>query len=103
MVLNYASAHGTNRDTFQQQNCESQPQQQFSQPQSQAQGQYGGPTSQQYGHNVPPPVSSQLPQGWIQQWDQNSQRYYYVEQATGKFILVRDHGNSYRPISSILY
>jgi hypothetical protein len=26
----------------------------------------------------------QLPPGWIQQWDANSQRYYYVEQATGR-------------------
>ena len=25
-----------------------------------------------------------LPPGWIQQWDQNSQRYFYVEQATGR-------------------
>lgn len=25
-----------------------------------------------------------LPPGWIQQWDQNSQRNFYVEQATGR-------------------
>lgn len=25
-----------------------------------------------------------MPPGWIQQWDQNSQRWYYVEQATGR-------------------
>ena len=25
-----------------------------------------------------------MPPGWVQQWDQNSQRWYYVEQATGR-------------------
>lgn len=25
-----------------------------------------------------------MPPGWIQQWDQGSQRWYYVEQATGR-------------------
>jgi hypothetical protein len=33
-----------------------------------------------YGGGPP----GQLPPGWIQQWDANSQRYYYVEQATGR-------------------
>lgn len=27
---------------------------------------------------------SHLPPGWIQQWDQSSQRYYYLEQTTGR-------------------
>ncbi|CAO3620861.1 unnamed protein product [Cunninghamella blakesleeana] len=31
--------------------------------------------------SYPPP---QLPQGWLALWDEKSQRYYYVEQATGK-------------------
>lgn len=25
-----------------------------------------------------------MPPGWITQWDQNSQRWYYIEQATGR-------------------
>jgi hypothetical protein len=29
---------------------------------------------------APPP----MPPGWVQQWDQNSQRWYYLEQATGR-------------------
>ncbi|KAJ9611092.1 hypothetical protein H2200_004275 [Cladophialophora chaetospira] len=45
-----------------------------SQPQ-QPYPQYGGP---------PPPSVPQLPPGWISQWDANSQRNYYVEQATGR-------------------
>lgn len=40
---------------------------------------YGGP---------PPPSGSQgqppLPPGWIAQWDNNSQRWYFLEQATGR-------------------
>ena len=42
-----------------------------------------------YGHGYagpppgPPGSNMMLPPGWIQQWDANSQRYYYVEQATG--------------------
>ncbi|KAI9305098.1 hypothetical protein BJ944DRAFT_265806 [Cunninghamella echinulata] len=31
--------------------------------------------------SYPPP---QMPPGWIALWDEQSQRYYYVEQATGK-------------------
>ncbi|RMZ77577.1 hypothetical protein DV737_g4266, partial [Chaetothyriales sp. CBS 132003] len=41
---------------------------------------------------APPPPQGQfgqsplpaLPPGWLAQWDQNSQRHYYVEQATGR-------------------
>ena len=33
-------------------------------------------------YGVGPP--GQLPPGWIQQWEANSQRYYFVEQATGR-------------------
>ena len=29
-------------------------------------------------------MGPQLPPGWVAQWDQNSQRYYYLEQATGR-------------------
>ncbi|KAK5106089.1 hypothetical protein LTS08_000205 [Lithohypha guttulata] len=47
-----------------------------------SQPQYGGPPpSQGYG---PPAAEPDLPPGWIKQWDQNSQRYYYLEQATGR-------------------
>ncbi|ETI29584.1 hypothetical protein G647_02037 [Cladophialophora carrionii CBS 160.54] len=35
-------------------------------------------------YGSPPPSGPPLPPGWIAQWDQNSQRYYYVEQATGR-------------------
>lgn len=42
------------------------------------QSSYGQPP-QQY-----PPSGPQLPPGWISQWDLNSQRYYYLEQATGR-------------------
>ncbi|RMZ90334.1 hypothetical protein DV736_g2422, partial [Chaetothyriales sp. CBS 134916] len=43
---------------------------------------YGAPPPPQgqYGQS---PVPS-LPPGWLAQWDQNSQRYYFVEQATGR-------------------
>lgn len=64
--------------------------QQYNSPPPQQQP-YGQPQSGQYDRAAPPPPSSgappgqpQLPPGWISQWDQNSQRYYYVEQATGR-------------------
>ncbi|KAI4191158.1 MAG: hypothetical protein L6R41_000295 [Letrouitia leprolyta] len=56
------------------------------QPQYEQQAQYG----QQQTYGAPPshPPSNagppQLPPGWISQWDPNSQRYYYLEQATGR-------------------
>ena len=31
-------------------------------------------------YGAPPP----MPPGWTQQWDQNSQRWFYIEQATGR-------------------
>jgi hypothetical protein len=37
------------------------------------------PPQQHSPHGQPP-----LPPGWTAQWDQNSQRWYYVEQATGR-------------------
>ncbi|KAK2809222.1 hypothetical protein FQN50_004058 [Emmonsiellopsis sp. PD_5] len=47
---------------------------------SEEQRSYGsmGPAGPPPGY--PPP----LPEGWIQRWDQNYQRAYYVEQATGR-------------------
>ena len=45
-------------------------------------GNYGGaPPPQQPQFSSGPP---QLPPGWISQWDPNSQRYYYLEQASGR-------------------
>lgn len=44
------------------------------------QGQYPAPPPQHSG----PPGQPPLPHGWIAQFDQNSQRWYYVEQATGR-------------------
>lgn len=61
-----------------------QPQDPYGQPQQQQQpyGQYGVPPPQPgYGQ---PPSGPQLPPGWISQWDLNSQRHYYLEQATGR-------------------
>ena len=49
----------------------------------QPQHQYGGPPPPQ-AHDGPPASGPQLPPGWLQQWDTNSQRYYYLEQATGR-------------------
>ncbi|KAL9027709.1 MAG: hypothetical protein Q9196_003804 [Gyalolechia fulgens] len=56
------------------------------------QPQYGqaAPYGQQQAYGAPPPMQQpstggpSLPPGWISQWDPNSQRYYYVEQATGR-------------------
>ncbi|KIW07131.1 uncharacterized protein PV09_02003 [Verruconis gallopava] len=52
---------------------------QYGQPQY-GQPQYGQP--QQYG--ALPPSGLHLPPGWIQQWDPNSQRNFYVDTATGR-------------------
>ncbi|KAL9629458.1 MAG: hypothetical protein Q9164_006871 [Protoblastenia rupestris] len=41
---------------------------------------FGGPPPSHSG----PPAGPPLPPGWIAQWDQNSQRNYYLEQATGR-------------------
>jgi WW domain len=59
--------------------------------------QHGPPPAQQPGqasydqgsHYTSPPAGPpgsdhSLPPGWIKQWDQNSQRWYFVEQATGR-------------------
>ena len=43
--------------------------------------------NQQQAYGAPPQSQSggpPLPPGWISQWDQNSQRYYFLEQATGR-------------------
>src|ERR1700753_3264443 len=41
------------------------------------------PSYQPYGY-APPPPNAQLPPGWIMQWDPNSRRHFFVEQATGR-------------------
>jgi len=48
---------------------------------------YGQPLQHQHYHqhgNAPPPPGNQLRPGWVSQWDQNSQRYYFFEQPTGR-------------------
>lgn len=70
------------------------PQQPYGAPQQQPYGQYSqGAPPDQYGHGQPygappppsgPPGQPPLPPGWHSQWDPNSQRYYFVEQATGR-------------------
>lgn len=48
---------------------------------------YNSPPPHQQPYGAPPsgpPGEPHLPPGWIKQWDHNSQRYYYVEQATGR-------------------
>ncbi|KAK6436876.1 hypothetical protein LTR95_006933 [Oleoguttula sp. CCFEE 5521] len=44
--------------------------------------------SQAYGIHAPPPSSSPgvppCPPGWAVQWDQNQQRWFYIEQASGR-------------------
>ncbi|CZT16324.1 uncharacterized protein RCC_02166 [Ramularia collo-cygni] len=47
---------------------------------SQSQQQYGAPPPS----HANPPAQPPLPPGWITQFDQNSQRWYFVEQATGR-------------------
>ncbi|KAI4270796.1 MAG: hypothetical protein LQ337_006464, partial [Flavoplaca oasis] len=42
---------------------------------------YGGPPP---SHAPTTTAGPTLPPGWIAQWDQNSQRWYYLEQATGR-------------------
>ncbi|RMZ67410.1 WW Rsp5 WWP [Pyrenophora seminiperda CCB06] len=60
-------------------------------PQGQGYPSQGYPPQQPYGqpptpvgppapYGAPPP----MPPGWTQQWDQNSQRWFYIEQATGR-------------------
>lgn len=61
------------------------------QPNQQAQ-QYGQPSYNNqgppYAGGAPPPgppsMDPSLPPGWIKQFDSNSQRWYFVEQATGR-------------------
>jgi hypothetical protein len=60
-------------------------------PQGQGYATQGYPQQQPYGQGPPPvgppaPMGAPppMPPGWVQQWDQGSQRWYYVEQATGR-------------------
>ncbi|KAG9545061.1 hypothetical protein KCU79_g16679, partial [Aureobasidium melanogenum] len=51
---------------------------------------YGQPSPAPYGQHPPPSgppppqAGGQLPPGWVQQFDQQSQRFFYVNQATGQ-------------------
>jgi hypothetical protein len=58
---------------------------------------YDQPPQSHYGAPPPGPPGSNLPPGWIQQWDPNSQRYYYVEQATGRTEWEPPYNPSYGP------
>ncbi|KAI0588610.1 PAT1 multi-domain protein [Pyrenophora tritici-repentis] len=49
-------------------------------PQQQPYGQAPTPVGPPAPYGAPPP----MPPGWTQQWDQNSQRWFYIEQATGR-------------------
>jgi hypothetical protein len=49
-------------------------------PQHQPYGQAPTPVGPPAPYGAPPP----MPPGWTQQWDQNSQRWFYIEQATGR-------------------
>lgn len=77
-------------ESFHQQQFQQPPQQHYDQHQQQygqqlpyqQQHLYGPPPQQGYG--APPSAGQHLPPGWLQQWDQNSQRYYYLNQATGQ-------------------
>lgn len=54
--------------------------QSYGQPPSHGQApQYGGPPPP-----GPPSMDQTLPPGWAKQWDSNSQRWYFVEHATGR-------------------
>ncbi|EOA87571.1 hypothetical protein ACJQWK_08656 [Exserohilum turcicum] len=48
-----------------------------------SQGGYPGSPASFAGQHPPPPSPS-LPEGWIQDYDAQSQRWYYVEKATGR-------------------
>lgn len=76
------SYYQPNQQQGNQQSYPPQQQQQYGSGPPGQQQQYGGPPSQSYG--APPPSGPNLPPGWLQQWDQNSQRHYYLEQATGR-------------------
>ena len=82
-----SSAAATKDQSFHDQQAPYGQQPQYNnQPSYGQQPQYG--QSQAYG--APPPSHAPstggppLPPGWIAQWDQNSQRYYYLDQATGR-------------------
>lgn len=59
----------------------------------QSYGSHEGYQQPSYGeqHGYAPPETELLP-GWIKQWDGNSQRYYYVETATGRTQWDPPHG-----------
>ncbi|KAL6705940.1 hypothetical protein ACN47E_006219 [Coniothyrium glycines] len=79
-------------DSYYDQGALGQSQHQQSPPQTQHPAQGQGYPLQQYGQSAPTPVGPPapygapppMPPGWTQQWDQNSQRWFYVEQATGR-------------------
>lgn len=52
--------------------------------QAPSQGGYPGSPAPFGGQHPPRPPSPTLPQGWIQDYDPQSQRWYYVERATGR-------------------
>lgn len=54
----------------------------YGQPPSTHGAPYGGPPAP--GPPGPPSMDQPLPPGWVKQWDSNSQRWYFVEQATGR-------------------
>ncbi|KAI9672325.1 MAG: hypothetical protein M1817_003347 [Caeruleum heppii] len=58
------------------------------QPPYGGQASYGQPPPQSYPQSYAPPSSTPnqdaLPPGWIKQWDSASQRFFYVDQSTGK-------------------
>lgn len=53
-------------------------------------GPYGQPSPAPFGQHLPPSgppppqAGGQLPPGWVQQFDQQTQRFFYVNQATGQ-------------------
>lgn len=100
--------HEEQRDFGQSSNASyGQHQQQYGQPSHDQQQHYGQQQSYgQFGSYPPPPPSQShtggppsLPPGWIMQWDANSQRNYYVEQATGKTQWDPPAHNQYPPPS----
>ncbi|KAI4217888.1 MAG: hypothetical protein LQ349_008969 [Xanthoria aureola] len=70
-----SSAAATKDQSFQNQQAPYGQQPQYGQSQA-----YGAPPPSHAPSTGGPP----LPPGWIAQWDQNSQRYYYLDQATGR-------------------
>jgi hypothetical protein len=49
-----------------------------------SQGYPGSPAHQLHGHQSPPPPGRLASEGWTQEYDVRSQRWYYVERSTGR-------------------